>query len=137
VPVRGLHHRIHPESRGVKASGEVGAGDPVTAVGNWAMCPRCKTTREDAAAEAHRNAIAAYGIVSVTKFDALRDEADRLSELIDNPPGAGQGRTFREDWEITGAEDGEVFVGYCGACTDCGLTLKFEHTHPLDIGVTS
>ena len=100
---------------------------------NWAMCPRCKANREDAAGLAHETAIKSYGKVSVTEFDELRDEADRLSELINNPPGAGQGRTFREDWEICGAEDGEVFVSYRGACQTCGLSLKFEHVHPLGV----
>lgn len=39
--------------------------------------------------------------------------------------------TFREDYEIYGAEDGTVMVSYGGSCTTCHLTLDFKHEHNL------
>jgi len=44
-------------------------------------------------------------------------------------------RTFREDYEIYGASDGTVKVDYGGSCTECGLSLSFNHEHEIP-GVT-
>jgi hypothetical protein len=41
------------------------------------------------------------------------------------------GETFREDYEIYGAETGTVKVYYGGSCENCGLTLNFEHEHEI------
>lgn len=40
-------------------------------------------------------------------------------------------RTFREDYEIYGAETGTVTVSYRGECQRCNLLLEFETTHPI------
>lgn len=97
---------------------------------NWAMCPRCKLNRQAAADTAREKADGAYGRVTLEDFDKVRAEADRLAAAVDGP---GIDPTFREDYEITGAEDGAVSVSYGGGCIVCGLSLSFEHTHPLDV----
>ena len=35
-------------------------------------------------------------------------------------------QTFREDYEIWGAEEGFIEVNYSGTCRACGLHLDFE-----------
>lgn len=93
---------------------------------NWARCPRC-TERAEADFRARDAAIqASYGQVPVGEFDAARRAlaADR-SEL------ERRHSTFREDYEIYGAEDGEVIVSYSGRCDTCGLRLDSRHAHPI------
>jgi hypothetical protein len=41
------------------------------------------------------------------------------------------GDTFREYYEIFGAETGTVGVSYSGRCDECGLRLDFEHAHEI------
>jgi hypothetical protein len=45
------------------------------------------------------------------------------------------GDTFREDYEIYGAEDGTVTVTYSGSCQSCGLSLSFRDDREIP-GVT-
>jgi hypothetical protein len=101
---------------------------------NWAKCPRCIHAARADLNEKQRQVDAAYGKVSVAEFDQARaDLADGWKSF----EGYDAYRTFREDYEIHGAEDGEVRVGYHGGCKECGLTLTFEHVHPLDVDGTS
>lgn len=93
---------------------------------NWAKCPRCKANRIKAADVAQDAARAAYGKVDVAEFERLRAHADGLSANVETGTD-----TFRESYEVYGAEQGEVVVGYAGRCTVCGLALTFEHRHPL------
>jgi hypothetical protein len=97
---------------------------------NWATCPRCSKRREDALAKREADIAASYGKIPVADFDNLRFQlsADRHEQLD---------ATFREDYEIWGAEDGEVKVKYRGVCGACNLRLNFEHSHPLDFGEES
>jgi len=44
--------------------------------------------------------------------------------------------SFREDYEIYGADEGTVTVSYSGSCTKCRLSLSFEDDHPIE-GVNS
>ena len=98
---------------------------------NWAICPRCKSKRVKAADAAQRKADDAYGKVDVEEFDRLRSEARRMAaEAISE---SHDYRTFREDYEIYGAEDGEVVIRYSGGCTRCDLSLTVESEHPLPI----
>lgn len=97
---------------------------------NWADCPRCKVIRETALVERERAVEDAYGKVPVAEFDAMRADLERDKSTLADP-------TFREDYEIYGAEDGVVRVKYSGHCRDCNLRLKFEHEHPLDVGGAS
>jgi hypothetical protein len=95
---------------------------------NWAHCPRC-TARELALLDRRREAIAAaYGKIPVEQFDAEREELAVAEHAFKQ-----RDRTFREDYSITGAEDGEVEVRYSGRCTYCNLKLSFVDTHPMEI----
>ena len=93
---------------------------------NWAICPRCikRATREHD--EQVATVMATYGQVSVDEFDAAR------AALKDVDPEAF--RTFREDYEFYGAEDGEVTASYSGHCAKCGLGLDFKEVRKLDVG---
>lgn len=100
----------------------------------WSVCPACKDHRRARAAQAHAEANAAYGKASIQEFDRLRAEAERLTEAALHIPESEY--TFREDFGFSSPEDEEIQVTYHGRCTTCGLTLKFEHTHPLPIPAT-
>lgn len=87
---------------------------------NWAICPRCKAREEARIVELQKRADKAYGKVPVDEFDALRRAAETP---IDEDALA----TFREDYEIYGAEDGQLIVSYGGGCENCGLKHSFRH----------
>ena len=86
---------------------------------NWAVCPNCAKKFHD---EQESKLEAAYGVLTKEDFALLVDEADQTIE-----------ETFREDYEIYGAESGTIHVSYSGRCRDCGLALKFDHNHTLDL----
>jgi hypothetical protein len=90
---------------------------------NWAICPRCiKRAEADRAAQIAATG-ASYGKVSEQEYveavKAIRDV---------NPEDF---RTFREDYEICGAKDGEVTVSYSGSCSVCGISLSFTDHHAI------
>jgi hypothetical protein len=69
--------------------------------------------------------------VPVDEFDKARQSlADDRSQFERRTP------TFREDYEIYGAETGTVTVSYSGECTECHLKLSFTEDHPIP-GVAS
>lgn len=85
---------------------------------HWAICPRCITDAREKA-EAEREAVMAlYGTVPVAEFEAKREALNEVDPE--------QFRTFREDYEFWGAEDGEVHADYSGQCMTCGLSAKLE-----------
>lgn len=91
---------------------------------NWAQCPRC-TVRGQLKLRARDAEIqASYGVVPVEDFDEARRAlaADTAAFEKRHP-------TFREDYEIYGAETGSIKVSYGGSCTHCGLSLSFDHDH--------
>jgi hypothetical protein len=96
---------------------------------NWARCPRC--ARRTAAVLERRAAEirAKYGKVSVEEFEQmsrrLQESRDALAETF-HP-------TFREDYEIYGAETGTVKVSYSGGCVECGLRLDFKREFKMDL----
>ena len=90
---------------------------------NWAICPRCLRRAKKAWAENHQRIMDQYGRVPVDEFDALRDAEGSVDEE--------SFRTFREDYEIYGAEDGTVTVSYSGGCSVCGLHLDFGNEYPI------
>lgn len=93
---------------------------------NWAQCPRC-TAEASAKFEAREVAIqATYGVAPVDEFDAARQSlADDRTAFERRYP------TFREDYEICGAETGVITVSYSGHCKECGLELSFKEEHPI------
>lgn len=97
---------------------------------NWDKCPRC-VSRDLAEIDAlDAKVTTSYGSIPVDEFDALRTEAIDRREKHGSYDAF---RTFREDYEIGGAEEGLIEVSYRGGCNVCGLRTEFEHSHPLDI----
>jgi hypothetical protein len=85
---------------------------------NWEICPQCLASARRAADARHAEAYAQYGKVSVAEFDALR------ADLA--PADPEDYRTFREDYEFYGADEGEVTASYGGGCTECGLNVELK-----------
>lgn len=97
---------------------------------NWAYCPQC-TERCEASFRQREAAIAAsYGTVPVEKFDADRAKLDADKRAFDT-----RTPTFREDYEIYGAETGEITVTYSGHCTECACGLDFDDVRSIPGGV--
>lgn len=84
---------------------------------NWAVCPRCVARAKKAEADKLATVMASYGKIPVAEFDAARAAI--------KPVRDEDFRTFREDYEISGARDGVVTVDYSGHCSTCGLGLDF------------
>jgi len=99
---------------------------------NWAVCPRCRARRQQAAQRLWDDAANAYGVVPRAEYERLYNDAveHALHEVNDDLTA---NRTFREDYEVTGAADGEVVINYSGWCTECNLSLAVEHRHPLPV----
>lgn len=92
---------------------------------NWATCPRCVKRHEKAICESSERVSAAYGTIPVDEWMRMIDDHDQMVE-------AGVGRTFRENYEITGVALGEVDVEYRGTCRDCDLSVSFHDAHPVE-----
>jgi hypothetical protein len=90
---------------------------------NWAVCPRCLARAKAAEARKLAEVMASYGKIPVAEFDAARAAIE--------PVHPRDVATFREDYEITGAQDGAVVVSYAGGCETCGLSLSFGETRPI------
>ena len=86
---------------------------------NWATCPRCEKRRTNELRESAAKVARAYGKVPVEEWDQMRKEQADAEQVRPE-------RTFREDYEFFGAEDGVVTASYRGNCMICGLTLEFE-----------
>ncbi len=90
---------------------------------NWAKCPRCLKQAEAVLDNLRHQVDASYGVVTVEEFDQKRAALAKEEEILNADDTY---RTFREDWEIVGAEEGVVTVKYRGACTKCKLSLVFH-----------
>jgi hypothetical protein len=93
---------------------------------NYAACPRC-LARAKAAVEAQVRAVkAAYGEIPADAY------MERINEAMEASAAAGRvPETFREDYEICGAETGTVTVSYSGLCETCGLSLGFREDYEI------
>ena len=94
---------------------------------NWAICPRCAARAAAAIEIAAADLFADYGKIPVAEFDERRAQIPSINRE--------DFRTFREDYEIYGAETGTVKVDYSGACETCGLGLRFTEEKTIP-GVT-
>ena len=93
---------------------------------NWAKCPRCQLALDGTVKALAQRLTDAYGNVPVAEYTDLQN---KLAEAIAH---ASRGHaTFREDYEIYGAETGTVTVAYGGNCSECGLTLSFREDKPI------
>jgi hypothetical protein len=91
---------------------------------NWAVCPKC-VNLANVKAEQQVTAIQeSYGKVTQQEYTAML-------AAVPAPMSGNIGETFREDYEIYGAEQGEITVDYHGECTRCGLSLGFGITKHL------
>lgn len=85
---------------------------------NWAACPKCIAVAKGAADVKHAEVYAQYGKVSPEEFDRLRETLSAV-----DPEDF---RTFREDYEFYGADEGELQVSYSGGCTECDLRVDLK-----------
>lgn len=85
---------------------------------NWAVCPKCVAEAKREADEAHAKVYVQYGKVSLGEFDRLRVDLETV-----DPEDF---RSFREDYEFYGAEEGEIQVSYSGNCSQCGLRTNLK-----------
>lgn len=92
----------------------------------WSVCPRCEHGRLEVIADRQAELDAAYGQLPLAEFDALRAAQEQRCATRLEP-------TFREDWEFYGLEDCAVTVEYRGQCRTCALTVRIDHTQPIDI----
>lgn len=93
---------------------------------NWAHCPRCTRIKLAEFDEQDAAIQAAYGVIPIVEFDKAREELAANKVAFEN-----RQRTFREDYEFYGAEEGVVTVNYSGSCGECGLKLKFSESRPI------
>lgn len=104
---------------------------------NWAICPRCQAKDKADKQFAADRVAETYGHISMAEHDALREQVNNWPELE---------ASFREDYEIYGAEDGTVKMVYRGQCMftpaeaktprnerrGCGAQLTFEVSKPIE-----
>lgn len=93
---------------------------------NWAKCPRCQKTLDGTVDLLSRRVADEYGKVPVAQYTVLQN---KLAEAVVKAHAGSQ--TFREDYEITGAETGTVTVSYGGGCAECGLNFTFDHAYEI------
>lgn len=92
---------------------------------SWSICPRCRLRHEANAKRLIAEANAAYGTLEVTAWKALDAEA--------RAAGAPYAETdLREDYELSGADEGEVTVSYSCFCQKCALASDFRHSHTIE-----
>lgn len=95
---------------------------------NWAVCPVCLSRAVTRYLDAANELSKAYGVVNFAEFDALRNK------VAVKGVNESDFQTFREDWEIYGADVGSVTVAYYGVCGICGSSCKFTSTHEVKEG---
>lgn len=94
---------------------------------NWTTCKGCDIAAEAKSDVTRAELAAAYGRVSREEYERLRAVADEaMAKTL-----TARESTFREDYEIYGAETGTVTVSYSGKCTECGYGTSFESEHPI------
>lgn len=93
---------------------------------NWARCPRCTRIGTAQLKAREEEVQESYGKVPVDEFDEARRKL-----AIDRKVFENRERTFREDYEFYGAEEGIVTTDYSGLCSKCGLKLKFRESRPI------
>lgn len=92
---------------------------------NWAACPVCLAKAREAVEAEQEKVRAAYGSLPIAEWDTLRAAAPVFDA------DSSEHRTFREDYEVWGAEEGVVHYSYRGQCASCGACCKFEGSHPV------
>lgn len=92
---------------------------------SWEICPRClknaQTNHEAAVAAVQKM----YGRIPAEDFE----EAEKKLKPVDPE----EFRTFRENYEIYGAQTGLITLSYSGECQDCDLQFSFLETRIMDL----
>lgn len=112
---------------------------------NWAVCPRCAKRELERVEKLEADVKAQYGQIPIEEWDELRQQAESARETYDKAfdHEVHELRTFREDYEFfmepePEPEGGPATVGvvakYSGSCSTCGLSLRFRHVEPLEVG---
>jgi hypothetical protein len=91
---------------------------------NWAVCPECLKQAYAEHEELQGQVVDSYGKIPIEEFDALRA---KVAEGVD----VESLKTFREDYEIYGAETGIIKVRYSGTCQACKCGVDFEFEKPV------
>lgn len=89
---------------------------------NWTTCPKCSKETRDRYERLYERISIGADLLPPGEFAALREALAECSADVTRK----QFDTFREDYEIFGADGGEVHVTYRGRCTKCGLETKLE-----------
>jgi len=85
---------------------------------NYAICPKCCDIADELRNQQVDAAAAAYGKVDSAEYERLREIALQPKPALNH--------NFREDWEISGAEEGTLYIDYSGQCSVCGLKCHFS-----------
>jgi acetyl-CoA carboxylase beta subunit len=85
----------------------------------WTRCPQCEKNRTDALIAREEKIVDSYGQVSISEFMATMEQLELDKQKAQNPEP-----TFREDYHVTGAEEGVVTFTYSGGCKVCNLEVK-------------
>ena len=93
---------------------------------NYARCPRCQKALDGSVETLARRLADEYGKIPADEYADLQQ---RHAEAVVKAKNGSH--TFREDYEIYGAEQGIVTVSYGGGCSECGLHLSFTDNREI------
>ncbi|ADX31980.1 hypothetical protein TPA2_gp66 [Tsukamurella phage TPA2] len=129
---RAVRRRVHRTPR----IGGCDRGADRMSADNWTTCLNCANIAYRAAEkridELNTELDQAYGTISREEYAALVTKVEQAKRMVLDE--RAQVSTLREDYEFSGASDGEVLVSYHGCCTGCGYGARYEHTIVLTPG---
>lgn len=95
-------------------------------------CPRCSKNHREKVEKKREEVRKAYGQVSMEVWEKMRLELEKMRLGFDELQNEMTGRSFRQESDFYGPEDGVITLKYYGRCQDCGLTVRFDHTHIIE-----
>jgi hypothetical protein len=93
---------------------------------SYDQCPKCLKQAQAAQAARETAVDAAYGQVSLSQFDLMRDEVDRERVKLEKFP-----QTWAQRYDIDGASEGLVTISYRGSCRVCNTSVEFDSIHEI------
>jgi hypothetical protein len=97
----------------------------------WSYCPRCRNAKVENVEKIVEDLKNQYGKVTVEEYGLMLVRLDEArNELLKASDGSTR-YDFREDWDISGLDDGVITFQYSGYCIACGLKVEFTHEHPF------
>jgi hypothetical protein len=97
----------------------------------WSKCPKCNDAKTAEIDAFEAKVDEAYGLVSAADYKKLSNHLAEMRIEAANKARTDREHTFREDWEISGIEEGEIKVSYSGGCNVCSLVVGFEYRYPF------